>query len=298
MVGLKQRQKHIFLSAHLDDAVFSCGGLIAKAVSLGCPVEVVTICTRHSHSEMLPPLQADVVSYEERKKEDVAALKVLGAVPVWCDYVERFLRPPWLRSPLQVFRTPEEGMADDFDNNAAIQQYLNELLEENREAQFFAPLGVGNHYDHVELFLASLVTAMDKQALHQFTFYEDAYALGTQMRRRHFVTRKEGWRWWESPATRSIKWFFVSTVMASQARGMAVEKYLPERCQGLQWTMKGEQIERFEDKKLEAMSKYETQIRALGGMGMFERVIRHYHHLFGGAEPYWRVGRTVGKKTI
>ena len=45
MVSLKQRKKHIFLSAHLDDAVFSCGGLIAKAVSLGCPVEVVTLYT-------------------------------------------------------------------------------------------------------------------------------------------------------------------------------------------------------------------------------------------------------------
>jgi hypothetical protein len=62
--------------------------------------------------------------------------------------------------------------------------------------------------------------------------------------------------------------------------------------------MKAGQIERFEDKKLEAMSKYKTQIRALGGMGMFERVIRRYHHLFGGAEPYWRAGHTVSSKTM
>jgi LmbE family N-acetylglucosaminyl deacetylase len=46
MDGLDRPKKHIFLGAHLDDAVFSCGGLIAKAVSLGCPAEVVTFLTK------------------------------------------------------------------------------------------------------------------------------------------------------------------------------------------------------------------------------------------------------------
>jgi serpin B len=287
MDSLSQSRKHIFLSAHLDDAVFSCGGLITKAVSLGCPVEVITFYTKQVSPQRLPPRQEKLAIYEQRKKEDVAALEVLGAVPVWCDYPERFLRPPWLASPLQVFRTPEKGTVDDFDNSASIQRYLSELMAENSEAQFFAPLGVGHHYDHVELFLASLVTAMDQGALNRLVFYEDAYALGTQMRKRHFVTKGVCWRWWEAPAASNIKWFFISTVMAAQARGRAVEEYLPERCRSLRWTMVPEQVAEFEDKKLESMSKYETQVRMLGGMGMFERLTRRYHRFFGGAEPYW-----------
>jgi LmbE family N-acetylglucosaminyl deacetylase len=287
MDSLERKPKMVFLSAHLDDAVFSCGGLMAKAVSLGCAVEVVTFHTKQIRPETLPPQQAKVAIYDERKAEDAAALKVLGAVPVWCDYSERFLRPPWLGSPLHVFRTPEDGTLDDFHNSASLRHYLSERLAEDPDAQFFAPLGVGNHYDHVELFLSSLVTATDMEALHRFTFYEDAYALGTRMRKRHYVTKSVCWRWWEAPATRSIRWLIISTVMAAQARGKAVEEYLPERCQGLRWTLEPEGIGGFEDKKLEAMSRYESQIRELGGMGMFEAVMLGYHQFFGGAEPYW-----------
>jgi LmbE family N-acetylglucosaminyl deacetylase len=287
--SLRLQRKHIFLSPHLDDAVFSCGGLIAKAVSLGCPVEVITFYTKEISPETLPPQQAKVAIHQERKKEDVVALEVLGAVPIWCDYPERYLRSPWLTSPFQAFRTPAEGTVHAFDNSVSMGQYLSDLIAKSNDAQFFAPLGVGNHYDHVELFLVSLVTAKDQRTLNRFAFYEDAYALGTRMRRRHFVTKRVCWPWWKAPETRSIKWFLIATIMGALARGRVVEDYLPEQGQDLQWAVEPERIEGFEGKKLEAMSKYETQVRELGGMGMFERLSRHYHQYWGEAEPYWVV---------
>ena len=287
MESLKQEKKHIFLSAHLDDAVFACGGLIAKAVSLECPVEVVTFYTQQIDPCTLPPQQAKTAIYDQRKEEDRAALDLLGATPKWADFTERFLRPTWLPNALHVFRTPLDGKMDDFDNAVLIQKYLSDLIISNPEAQFFVSLSVGNHYDHVDLFLFSLKTALDMGQLHRFTFYEEGYALGTRMRKRHFVTNRACWRWWESPASRSVKWFIMSNVMAAQARGRPVYEYLPAECRDLLWTLKPESIQGFEDIKLRAMAKYISQFEMLGGVGMFGKIIGQYHKYWGGAEPYW-----------
>ena len=172
-------------------------------------------------------------------------------------------------------------------------RYLRGLIAESSDAQFFAPLAVGNHFDHVELFLVCLLTAMDQNALSRFTFYEDAYALGTRMRRKHFVTKTACWPWWKAPETRSIRWFLIATMMGALARGRALEDYLPQHGQDLHWSMKPERIDGFESRKLTAISKYETQVRELGGMGMLERLSLHYHRYWGEAEPYWVVSQAA-----
>jgi LmbE family N-acetylglucosaminyl deacetylase len=287
MESLNQRKKQIFLSAHLDDAVFACGGLIAKAVSVGCPVEVITFYTRQVDPETLPAQQAKTAKYDQRKEEDRAALEVLGATSIWADFTERFIRPPWLPNALHVFRTPLTGSLYDFDNAAAIEQYIAELILENPEARFFVSLSVGNHYDHVELFLFSVKTAIDLGQLHRFAFYEEGYAIGTRMRKRHFVTRKRCWRWWEAPASRSLRWLIMSNIMASQARGKPVYEYLPEEYRNVKWTVKPESIQGYEGIKLKSMSKYKSQYEMLGGDRMFGRILAQYHKFWGGAEPYW-----------
>jgi LmbE family N-acetylglucosaminyl deacetylase len=289
MKSLNQRRKHIFLSAHLDDAVFACGGLIAKAGYAGCPVEVVTFYTKQVDPKTLPRQQAKAAIYDRRKEEDRAALEVLGATPTWADFTERFIRPPWLPSPLHVFRTPLYGSMYDFDNAAAIERYISELISDNPEARFFVSLGVGNHYDHVELFLFSVKTAIDLGQLHRFAFYEEGYAMGTRMRKRHYVARKACWRWWEAPASRSLKWLIMSNIMASQARGRPVYEYLPEKYRNVQWTVKPELIKGYEGMKLTSMSKYKSQYEMLGGDRMFGRILKQYHKYWGGAEPYWYV---------
>ena len=291
MESLIRRTKHIFLSPHLDDAVFSCGGLIAKASSLGCPVEVITFYTNQENFDILPPRQQKIAPkfavYEQRKKEDYAALSFLGATPIWIDYTERFFRPPWLKSVLYSFRTPLEANLDGFANVFSIKQYLNELCEEWPEAYLFAPLGIGNQYDHVELFLASIMAAEERRALDRFVFYEDVYSLGTQMRRRHFAANRVCWRWWQAPATSSIKWFLRSNQIALNARGRVAVEYLPEHYASLKWSVKAESIIGFDEKKLEAVSMYKTQAKALGGMSMLAKIIRCYHGFWGNAEPYW-----------
>jgi LmbE family N-acetylglucosaminyl deacetylase len=291
MESLHRRTKHIFLSPHLDDAVFSCGGLIARASSLGCPVEVHTFYTKQVNANALPPEQQKIAAkyamYEKRKKEDSAALFSLGAKPIWTNYTERFFSPPWLDKILHIFKTPMDASLDKFANVPSIKQYLIELCDTCSEAYLFAPLGIGNHYDHVELFLASLITAQEKKAWDRFFFYEDAYSLGTRMRMRHFVSGSVCWRWWQAPAVRSIKWFLKSNLMALQASGRTAVEYLPEHFPRMRWSVRTEPLQGFEEKKLKAVSMYKTQAKALGGMPMLARIYRCYHRFWVDAEPYW-----------
>lgn len=284
---------YIFLSPHLDDAVLSCGGLIARAVSLGHSVEVLTFYTKQVSATTLPPNRQRLATHEERKEEDAAALGFLGATPIWLDYTERFFRPPWLQSILHIFETPQNAHLNEFDNTASIRQYLAELCDKYHEAVFFVPLGVGNHYDHVELFLASITTAVEKGVLDRFIFYEDAYSLGTRMRRKHFVTKNVCWQWWQAPASRSIKWFFTSNRMAAHIKGKPLMEYLPQHYQNLKWSVKVKPIHGFEGKKLSAISKYKTQVKVLGGITMLSRLIRSYHRFWGDAEPYWVASNNI-----
>jgi hypothetical protein len=188
---------------------------------------------------------------------------------------------------LHVFSTPLEGTLYDFDNAVSIEQYISKMILDNPEAQFLVSLGVGNHYDHVELFLFSLKTAIDFGQLHRFTFYEEGYAMGTRMRKRHYVTQNTSWKWWEAPASRSVQWLIMSNLMASRAKGKPVYEYLPEEYRNIQWTVKPESIQGYEEAKLKAMSKYKTQYEMLGGDGMFRKILAQYHKYWGGAEPYW-----------
>ena len=97
----------------------------------------------------------------------------------------------------------------------------------------------------------SIMAAEEKRALDRFLFYEDAYSLGTRMRRRHFAANRVCWRWWQAPAARSIKWFLRSNLVASNSRGRAAVEYLPEHYASLKWSVKTESIVGFDEKKLE-----------------------------------------------
>ena len=107
------------------------------------------------------------------------------------------------------------------------------------------------------------------------------------MRKRHPVTKSATWEWWQAPASRNIQWLIMSNLMASRANGKPVFEYLPEKYRNLQWTVRPESIQGYENAKLEAMRKYETQYKMLGGDGMFTKILPQYHKYWGGAEPYW-----------
>jgi len=97
----------VYLSPHLDDAVLSCGGLIAAQVRLGHPVLILTVCAGDPPAGELTPLarvlherwQTGLQTAAVRRAEDLAACARLGAAARHLDLPDCIYR----RSPKTGF---------------------------------------------------------------------------------------------------------------------------------------------------------------------------------------------------
>ncbi|MGI4956399.1 MAG: PIG-L deacetylase family protein, partial [Janthinobacterium lividum] len=139
------------LSPHLDDAIFSCGGTLARLSAAGWRVVVATLFTRSVASptgfalacqlDKGLPASADYMAL--RRDEDAAACAILGADTLWLDFAEAphrgYASPPTLFGPL---------LATD-DIGAAMQDAIAGLLEDTAPLLVLAPQAIGGHVDHV-----------------------------------------------------------------------------------------------------------------------------------------------------
>ena len=78
--------EHIYLSPHLDDAIFSCGGLIFQQTQRGDSVLIVTVCAGDPPNEMLSGFAQELHTrwgyespVEARRAEDRIACQLVGA---------------------------------------------------------------------------------------------------------------------------------------------------------------------------------------------------------------------------
>jgi LmbE family N-acetylglucosaminyl deacetylase len=147
---------HIYLSPHLDDAVFSCGGLIARQTSLSERVTVLTIFAGDPPSSPLSPFAQELHDRWEspnsptavRRGEDQAACALLGASPLHLDF------------PDAIYRSGPHGGAL-YPNEKAIfapphpedEKLLKSLAVRLRQecptkATVYVPVGYGAHVDH------------------------------------------------------------------------------------------------------------------------------------------------------
>jgi LmbE family N-acetylglucosaminyl deacetylase len=148
--------RHVYLSPHLDDAVFSCGGLIARQVAAGDTVTVLTICAGDPPEGQLSDLAralhltwgVDDSPVKSRREEDRAACARLGASPIHLDI------------PDAVYRShpSSEPVYPSFDDvfgrlHPAESELLDELTRSlvdrvSTEDALYVPLGIGRHVDH------------------------------------------------------------------------------------------------------------------------------------------------------
>lgn len=149
----------VYLSPHLDDAIYSCGGIIYNQRRLGQIVRVITVCAGRPGAGQLSPFAReyhhlwgdppDPVGL--RLQEDRCALarwavegiywptpdsiyRMSGAMPTYADRAALFSPPP-----------PQEA-------HGLLAEWLRrwEALELNRlETRVYAPLAAGRHVDHV-----------------------------------------------------------------------------------------------------------------------------------------------------
>jgi LmbE family N-acetylglucosaminyl deacetylase len=151
------KNKWIYLSPHLDDAVLSCGGVIAHQTAKGETVSVWTLFAGNPPSEDYSSFALELHSRWKlaenppaaRRREDQAACSILGASAVHftlpdCIYRRAgqngaFLYP----SEVSIFDQPhplEAGMA------RRVAEMLNSRLPS--EYHLVCPLAIGGHVDH------------------------------------------------------------------------------------------------------------------------------------------------------
>jgi len=147
------------LSPHLDDAAFSCGGTLARLAGTGWRVVVATVFTASVPDprgfalacQLDKGLGPEIDYMALRRAEDAAAMRALGAAPVWLPFPEaphrRYDSAPALFAGVRE----DDRIVDD------LAPALAALLEQHRPALVLAPQAIGAHADHVQL-----VRAMDR----------------------------------------------------------------------------------------------------------------------------------------
>jgi LmbE family N-acetylglucosaminyl deacetylase len=271
--------QHIFLSPHLDDAVFSCGGTIAKLVYEREDVLVISIYTEEFDLKTIPKKFHKFAIYDQRKKEDKEALDKLSANFKWLDIEERAYRTPLIKRPTDVFKIDLSKGFKQFLYIADIQSELEKIFEKNPRTQVYAPLGVGNHFDHVEVFLASLMYMVDNALFDNFHFYLDSYGiLSSKMRKKHYLGRKIISRGTKKPENSSFRIFMMTRVIHSIISGNSIEQLLPSKYLDLEWEIQTNSIKGYEKTKFISLMKYESQMKLLGEKTLEKFFRRHYEN--------------------
>ena len=159
---IKPRYRAVIVSPHLDDAVFSCGGTIAKLVKEG-PVLVLNLFTRYLSDVKI----RGVVLGEERYKEEADAARFLGYESRNLGELDVSFRREAYKKLGNIFRPP---VAEDMEWLPTLREKVFTVLSGLDYEQLYVPLGIGWHVDHILTHLLFEPRAGDANLL----YYEDA----------------------------------------------------------------------------------------------------------------------------
>ncbi len=152
--------RHIFLSPHLDDVVYSCGGTVGVQVSTGLRPLVITVfagvpSSNLELSSFAAELQRDMgfrqnaqTAMTIRREEDARALEYLNVDYLWLDYLGAIYRgnPAYYTQKSQLMGGDVHPADLWIDRELALN--LVALHDRLPDAVWYAPLGVGRHVDH------------------------------------------------------------------------------------------------------------------------------------------------------
>lgn len=142
----------LFVSPHLDDVAFSCGGTAARFAAEGARVVVVTLFTATVPGptgfalacQTDKGLSADVDYMALRRAEDEAFAECVGAEVVHFDHPE---------APHRGYESAEALFGAVRDEDAIwkpVRDDLAALIEKMQPDVLFAPQALGGHVDHVQ----------------------------------------------------------------------------------------------------------------------------------------------------
>jgi LmbE family N-acetylglucosaminyl deacetylase len=158
---IQRTHRHIFLSPHFDDVVYSCGGTLGVQVSAGLRPLVITVFGGAPASPVaLSPFASNIhrqmgfrqdaqAAVAIRRREDAAALDHLQVDYLWLDYLDAIYRgdPPYYTSDEQLLGGQVHPGDLSIDHQLA--ENLVALQERLPDTVWYAPLAVGRHVDHL-----------------------------------------------------------------------------------------------------------------------------------------------------
>ena len=142
-----------FISPHLDDVVFSCGGTLAKLADENWQTILCTIFTKSVINpqgfalacQLDKNLAADLDYMKLRRAEDCRAAKILGAA--------ESLHLNFLEAPHRGYESAPELFAGEKHGDKIwkkVAEHFEMLNEIHQPEIIFAPQGLGNHVDHLQ----------------------------------------------------------------------------------------------------------------------------------------------------
>jgi len=151
----------IFISPHLDDAVFSCGAEIQKIAQKG-KVLVINIFTLFLEEDK----RSKVFLGEERYIEEKNAANYLNFESINLDFLDAFYRNDKYKKLANIFKQSSSSEAKLIHE---VSEKLTSLLSQIDFDVIYLPLGVGWHIDH----LVCHELRLNKLFADKIIFYED-----------------------------------------------------------------------------------------------------------------------------
>jgi LmbE family N-acetylglucosaminyl deacetylase len=143
---MKKQYKAVFISPHLDDAVWSCGGTIAKLVSED-NVLVLNIFTAFSEDIKKGPIVID----KNRYQEEADATAYLGFTSDKLNEPDAIFRRKVYQSPARLF---DHIDTEDLIYIPQLSEKIKHYLSSIDYNSLYVPLGIGWHIDHILCYLA------------------------------------------------------------------------------------------------------------------------------------------------
>ena len=205
----------IFLSPHLDDAVFSCGGLLSYLAEQGVPTKIVTIFS----NQVSDPTQFTEYArslhtrwgtgddpYRIRKQEDTNACRLIGAEQVHLGFFECIYR--FLPNGLPLVSSDDELFGEIKPDEGELIRQVAEKIVGTTSGKYICvcPLGLGHHIDHQ---ITRRAVEMSQKPL----YYADLpYALGLPVQVFTGMTRLS----FNIPDKNATEWAKANLLYASQ----------------------------------------------------------------------------------
>ncbi len=202
---LKNKYHYIFFSPHFDDAVLSCGGLIARLKKR--KVLVVTIFSDWQKGRLsfyasqylgFCNFKTPEDYFFFRRKEEARASKILGYDCLSLDFSEaifRFKKRFFLnsffynntRQLLGKINKEDQKIADEIEGR--IKRTISKYADSG--GKFYFPLGIGNHIDHQ--LISQIGRNLTDAYQNEIYFFEDfPYVLNTKRKEREdFFLQKD-----------------------------------------------------------------------------------------------------------